>query len=280
MTVPHAVRADRRAVACAAATRLIGAGHGDRCRDGARGDRRRRAVRGRPGVPAARSIEACHERDVPAMPGCFSPTEILAAWELGADIVKVFPATSLGPASSRICAGRSRQIKLMPTGGVTRDERRRLDSRRRGGDWRRHRAGRSQGRRGAAIRCHHANARHSSTRFVMRAPVPTVRAQLMAKTVCFGEIMLRLSPPGFERLLQSPRLHATFGGGEANVAVSLAQFGHESHYVTRVPSERRSATRRSRRCAPKACASITCSAAAIGSASISRRPAPASAPRR
>ena len=58
----------------------------------------------------------------------------------------------------------------------------------------------------------------------------------MAKTVCFGEIMLRLSPPGFERLLQSPSLSATFGGGEANVAVSLAQFGHESHYVTRLPA--------------------------------------------
>jgi 2-dehydro-3-deoxygluconokinase len=55
------------------------------------------------------------------------------------------------------------------------------------------------------------------------------------KTVAFGEIMLRLSPPGFERLFQSPLLSATFGGGEANVAVSLAHFGLESHYVTRVP---------------------------------------------
>jgi 2-dehydro-3-deoxygluconokinase len=54
--------------------------------------------------------------------------------------------------------------------------------------------------------------------------------------VCFGEIMLRLSPPGFERMLQSPLLHATFGGGEANVAVSLAQFGCESRYVTRLPA--------------------------------------------
>jgi 2-dehydro-3-deoxygluconokinase len=56
------------------------------------------------------------------------------------------------------------------------------------------------------------------------------------KTVTFGEIMLRLSPPGFERLFQSPVLSATFGGGEANVAVSLAQFGLESHYVTRLPA--------------------------------------------
>jgi 2-dehydro-3-deoxygluconokinase len=56
-----------------------------------------------------------------------------------------------------------------------------------------------------------------------------------ARVVSFGEIMLRLSPPGFERLFQSPVLAATFGGGEANVAVSLAQFGLESHYVTRLP---------------------------------------------
>src|SRR5262252_3889772 len=52
----------------------------------------------------------------------------------------------------------------------------------------------------------------------------------------FGEIMLRLSPPGFERFFQSPVLSATFGGGEANVAVSLAQFGVDSVYVTRVPA--------------------------------------------
>jgi len=56
------------------------------------------------------------------------------------------------------------------------------------------------------------------------------------KCVTFGEIMLRLSPPGFERFFQSPVLQATFGGGEANVAVSLAHFGLESHYVTRVPA--------------------------------------------
>jgi 2-dehydro-3-deoxygluconokinase len=57
----------------------------------------------------------------------------------------------------------------------------------------------------------------------------------MSKVVTFGEIMLRLSPPGHERFFQSPLLEATFGGGEANVAVSLAHFGLESWYVTRLP---------------------------------------------
>ena len=51
----------------------------------------------------------------------------------------------------------------------------------------------------------------------------------------FGEIMLRLTPPDFERILQSPQFIATFGGGEANVAVSLAQFGVASRFITVLP---------------------------------------------
>ncbi len=54
-------------------------------------------------------------------------------------------------------------------------------------------------------------------------------------TVTFGEIMLRLAPPGFERFLQSPRFVATFGGGEANVAVALAGWGLPAAYVTVLP---------------------------------------------
>src|SRR4051794_2436190 len=59
---------------------------------------------------------------------------------------------------------------------------------------------------------------------------------MSTRVVTFGEIMLRLSPPGFERFFQSPVLSATFGGGEANGAAGLAHFGLESHYVTRLPS--------------------------------------------
>ncbi|MFZ5808267.1 MAG: PfkB family carbohydrate kinase [Chloroflexota bacterium] len=55
------------------------------------------------------------------------------------------------------------------------------------------------------------------------------------RVVTFGEIMLRLKSPGYERLLQSPLLEATFGGGEANVAVSLARFGINVSFVTALP---------------------------------------------
>jgi 2-dehydro-3-deoxygluconokinase len=58
----------------------------------------------------------------------------------------------------------------------------------------------------------------------------------MARVVTFGEIMLRLKSPGHERLFQSPVLEATFGGGEANVAVSLANYGEEVAFVTALPA--------------------------------------------
>ena len=55
------------------------------------------------------------------------------------------------------------------------------------------------------------------------------------KYLTFGEIMLRLKAQGQERLLQSPLLEATFGGGEANVAVSLANYGMDCAFVTVLP---------------------------------------------
>jgi len=71
-------------------------------------------------------IEHCHQRDVAVMPGCFSPTEILAAWEAGADFVKVFPATALGPTFFKDVKAPLPMVKLIPTGGVTLDN---------AGDW-------------------------------------------------------------------------------------------------------------------------------------------------
>ena len=57
----------------------------------------------------------------------------------------------------------------------------------------------------------------------------------MGKIVTFGEIMLRLAPNGYYRFFQNDQLQATFGGGEANVAVSLANFGMDVAYVTKLP---------------------------------------------
>jgi len=57
----------------------------------------------------------------------------------------------------------------------------------------------------------------------------------MKKIVTFGEIMLRLSPPGWKRFSQASHFDAIYGGGESNVAVSVANYGLDSTFVTRLP---------------------------------------------
>jgi 2-dehydro-3-deoxyphosphogluconate aldolase/(4S)-4-hydroxy-2-oxoglutarate aldolase len=71
-------------------------------------------------------VHTCLERGIVAAPGCFSPTEILDAHDMGADVVKVFPATALGPQYIKDLRAPMPQLKLMPTGGVTLDN---------AGDW-------------------------------------------------------------------------------------------------------------------------------------------------
>src|SRR2546421_711260 len=63
-------------------------------------------------------IRLCQRYDRLVMPGAFTPTEILSAWEAGADIVKVFPADVVGPAFFKAMRGPLPQIRMMPTGGV------------------------------------------------------------------------------------------------------------------------------------------------------------------
>ncbi len=71
-------------------------------------------------------VEAAHSMDIPAMPGCFTPTEIQTAYEAGADIIKVFPADCLGMAFFKGVLAPMPHLKMMPTGGVTLTN---------GGDW-------------------------------------------------------------------------------------------------------------------------------------------------
>jgi 2-dehydro-3-deoxyphosphogluconate aldolase/(4S)-4-hydroxy-2-oxoglutarate aldolase len=64
-------------------------------------------------------IASCRKNDIFVAPGALSPTEIFAAWEHGADVVKVFPATSVGPKYFQDLKGPLPQVRLMPTGGVS-----------------------------------------------------------------------------------------------------------------------------------------------------------------
>ena len=66
-------------------------------------------------------VEVCHRYGVVAMPGAYTPTEILAAAEAGADLVKVFPAGGLGPGYLKELRGPLPHLRLVPTGGITAD---------------------------------------------------------------------------------------------------------------------------------------------------------------
>jgi len=65
------------------------------------------------------TVQLCRRYDKLVMPGTFSPTEILTAWQAGADLVKLFPATAVGPRYIKDIHGPLPQVKLVPTGGVT-----------------------------------------------------------------------------------------------------------------------------------------------------------------
>jgi 2-dehydro-3-deoxyphosphogluconate aldolase/(4S)-4-hydroxy-2-oxoglutarate aldolase len=66
-------------------------------------------------------VEMCNRYGKIVIPGAFTPTEILRAWQAGADVVKVFPATSVGPSSLKDMLGPMPQVKLTPTGGINLD---------------------------------------------------------------------------------------------------------------------------------------------------------------
>ena len=63
-------------------------------------------------------IRLCRRYDKLVMPGAFTPTEVLSAWENGADIVKIFPSDAVGPAHLKALRGPLPQVRMMPTGGV------------------------------------------------------------------------------------------------------------------------------------------------------------------
>jgi 2-dehydro-3-deoxyphosphogluconate aldolase/(4S)-4-hydroxy-2-oxoglutarate aldolase len=120
MTVPGAIESIRQLAASAADDVLIGAGTVLDPETARRAiDAGARFVVAPVFRPAL--VEACHAADVPAIPGCYTPTEILNAWDAGADIVKVFPANGLGPSFLKDVRAPLPQVKLMPTGGVSID---------------------------------------------------------------------------------------------------------------------------------------------------------------
>jgi 2-dehydro-3-deoxyphosphogluconate aldolase/(4S)-4-hydroxy-2-oxoglutarate aldolase len=66
-------------------------------------------------------IQLCHRYDKLVMPGAFTPTEVVTAWQAGADVIKIFPADVVGPDYLKVLRGPLPQVRMLPTGGVNLD---------------------------------------------------------------------------------------------------------------------------------------------------------------
>ena len=167
---------------------------------------------------------------VPVYPGTATPSEVQRAANLGLNVVKFFPASIAGGVPAlKALSSVFRSMKFMPTGGVGPDN---LDEFLAlpsvlacGGSWLTPES---------AINAGDFNTITALAADALRI-AGKARGNRMGRYVSFGEIMLRLKSPGHERFFQSPSFEATFGGGESNVSVALANFGLDASFVTALP---------------------------------------------
>jgi len=191
-----------------------------------------------------RVVDYCLELGLPITPGCSNPSDIEQALERSLEVVKFFPAENLGGvAMLKAMSGPYGSVKFIPTGGInTKNIRDYLAFDKVlacGGSW--------------MVKDELINASdYASIEKLTREAVQVVRGEptadkvesggnaprkpLAGKVVTFGEIMLRLAPEGYTRFVQAETFGTTYGGGEANVAVSLANFGLDARYVTKLPA--------------------------------------------
>ncbi len=188
-------------------------------------------------------VEHCLALDLPVLPGCSNPTDIELALSFGLDVVKFFPAENLGGTGMlRALSGPYGGIKFIPTGGV--NEKNVNDYLSLpcviacGGTW----MVKSDLINTGDFDAIESLARESLTAVNHKAvadSAPVVKARKLpykGKVVTFGEIMLRLAPEGYYRFVQAESFGATYGGGEANVAISLANYGLDARFITKLPS--------------------------------------------
>lgn len=191
-------------------------------------------------------VRWCQEHSVPVFPGVCTASEVQAAVGLGLNVLKFFPAESSGGVKMiKDLCGPFPSVRFMTTGGISMANLAEYATSPYvvavGGSWM---------AKGDVIEkqdwakittlCKEAvtaikDLRSGKKEEPKVQPSKAVEKDRVHKIVTFGEIMLRLKSPEHERFFQSPKLEATFGGGEANVAVSLSMFGEHAQFVTALP---------------------------------------------
>ena len=183
-------------------------------------------------------VAYCNEIGIPVFPGCTTPSEIEQAIELGLDTVKFFPAEQSGGIDKiKAMAAPYTKMTFIPTGGIS------------PANIKKYLAFNKVVACGGSFMVKEdlinnkewdkiTELTKNAVDLVNGKEEPVVKTEKKVsagKVVTFGEIMLRLAPLDYLRFFQNDMLEATFGGGEANVAVSLANFGREAAFVTKLP---------------------------------------------
>lgn len=186
-------------------------------------------------------ISWCQEHGIPVIPGCATPSEVEGALRVGLRTVKFFPAEQAGGLPMiRAMAAAYGEIRFMPTGGINPTNVQEYLACDKilacGGSWMVDPALIRAGDFDRIEKLVRAAVRLTGPKPHLPAAPPLFKTpKTSAKVVTMGEIMLRLSPPGYERLTRAGSMEAHYGGAEANVAMVLAGFGHQVSFVTRLP---------------------------------------------
>jgi 2-dehydro-3-deoxygluconokinase len=193
-----------------------------------------------------RIVQYCIDKKIPIIPGCSNAGNIEQALELGINVVKFFPAEQAGGVEMiKALAAPYINVKFIPTGGINEGNINKYLSFGKvlacGGSWMVNQKLIDEGnyekitsltRKAVAI------TRPVDEEVSREAKIAKVAdfSKKEGSIVTFGEIMLRLAPQGYLRFTQANSFEAIFGGGEANVAASLANFGAKAKFVTKLPS--------------------------------------------
>lgn len=189
-------------------------------------------------------VKYCLSKNITVLPGCATPSDIEAALSLGLTTVKFFPAQANGGVGMlKALSAPYNKVSFMPTGGITDANMNDYFALKNviacGGSFMVPSKALKEGDFATIEKLTRnvvdkLNPKKEENLFTKQSGIDLSNRK-DAKVITFGELMLRLAPEGYLRFLQSDKFGATFGGGEANVAVSLANYGMEASFVSKLP---------------------------------------------
>ena len=189
-------------------------------------------------------VSYCQEKGICVIPGVSTASEVAKAYSFGLTVVKFFPAEAAGGVKMlKALSAPYNMMTFMPTGGISMAN---MDS---------YYKLKNVIACGGSFMIDAAAIKEGNFEKIKNLTKDVVKALNKEEVVCekadkaidlsdkadkkvitFGELMLRLAPEGYLRFVQADTFEATFGGGEANVSISLANFGADTSFVTKLPS--------------------------------------------